>query len=78
MSCRACSSDWFLAKLGRCRQCILLNTLLLVIGLIALWLADNQTPVYRWMALFVTVAAALLLSAHLIMALYYRLNGDLK
>ncbi|CAG9298210.1 DUF3624 family protein [Celerinatantimonas diazotrophica] len=78
MSCQRCSSDWFWQKLGRCRQCILLNVLLLLIGIATLWWSESMTPVYRWLAIFVTGSAALLLVAHLVMALYYKVSGETK
>ncbi|MFM2476070.1 DUF3624 family protein [Celerinatantimonas sp. MCCC 1A17872] len=78
MACQGCSSDWFWQKLGRCRQCMILNALLLIIGLICLWYSDNLTAVYRVIAIFISAAAGLLLLAHLVMALYYKISGDSK
>lgn len=76
MACKYCSSDWFWEKLGRCKQCMLLNTLLFLVGVLGSWWTMAMTPVYHVMCLFITVAAGLLLSAHLIMACYYYLQGE--
>lgn len=78
MACQGCSADWFWKKLGRCRQCMALNALLLVIGLICLGWSEHLSAVYHVIAIFITAAAGILLLAHLAIALYYKVSGDTK
>lgn len=61
-------------KLGRCRQCMVLNLLLLAVGGLAWHLSGDEAFVYQVMAKLVTLFAGLLLLAHLVMALYYKLT----
>lgn len=58
-------------KLGRCRQCMVLNVILLLTSGFCWWWSFDGVAVYRVMAAMATLAAAVLMVAHLIMAVYY-------
>lgn len=74
MACRYCEESWFFAKLGRCRQCMGLCVLLLVVlGLLNLYLPVGQA-VYKVALQLSWLAVAILSLGHLVMALYYWLS----
>jgi len=77
-SCNYCNDNPLLAKLGRCRFCLLLSFLLAFgCGLLWLWLDSSAAEaVERVAAAFGTLACLGLFVAHLLFGLYYRLTGQ--
>jgi hypothetical protein len=51
-----------------------LNFILLLISAIAWWVVRDGVAVYRVMAAMIALAALALMSAHLVMAIYYAIS----
>lgn len=76
MACNACMSGLFKEKLGRCKQCMLIN-LVMLIGFFAVymmvdieqWLAVQQVTFLMFFAI-----TAILMALHLLLWCFYRLT----
>ncbi|TEW52763.1 DUF3624 family protein [Psychromonas algicola] len=78
MSCKICSSEMFKQKLGRCKQCMVINLIMLVLGLIAYLLIDlKKLQAVQEVALLMFIGAtAILMSAHIIAWCFHRFKND--
>jgi len=78
MSCKICSSEVFKQKLGRCKQCMLINFVILVFSLTAYVLIDLKKlqAVQEVALLMFIIATATLMSVHIIMWCFYRFKND--
>jgi len=76
MACQLCSGAIFKEKLGRCKQCMQLNLVLLLCALSLYWGCDLSAwqAVQRVALLMFLGAVALLMSAHIIAWCFYRLS----
>jgi len=74
MACDSCLSNLIKEKLGRCKQCMIMNFILLVIGLMLYrWLDFTQLLAVQRIALYLFIGfCGGLMSAHLIAWGYYR------
>ncbi|RBW46856.1 DUF3624 domain-containing protein [Psychromonas sp. B3M02] len=76
MACNACMSSLFKEKLGRCKQCMLIN-LVMLIGFFAVymmvdieqWLVVQQVTFLMFFAI-----TAILMALHLLLWCFYRLT----
>ena len=78
MSCELCTGKVFKEKLGRCKQCMLINLLLLIIAVgIYLWVDMAQLLAVQKVALVMFLwASAILMTAHLTAWCFYKLKGE--
>ncbi|WP_427977547.1 DUF3624 family protein [Agarivorans sp.] len=72
MSCPFCQKAWFVEKLGRCKQCMLLANLGCLVLLIPSFLYQGDVAVYHLALWFGFAAFAGLSLAHWLMFFYYR------
>ena len=77
VSCKICSSEMFKQKLGRCKQCMLINLIMLIFGLIAYLLIDlTKLQAVQEVALLMFIGAtAILMSAHIIAWCFHRFKN---
>lgn len=78
MSCQLCTGNIFKEKLGRCKQCMLINASLLIVAVaLYLWVDVTQLLAVQEIALMMFLgASAMLMSAHVIAWCFYRLKGE--
>lgn len=79
MACRDCDNNIWKQKLGRCKRCMWLNFLLLLLSALLSYFMMQQQPksVQTIAVLFTLFASALLMLLHTIAFIYYRLfKGD--
>jgi hypothetical protein len=78
MSCDFCAGKIFKEKLGRCKQCMVINLLLLMIAIgFYFWIDLDKLLAVQLVALFMFIAAcSILMIAHLIAWCFHRWRGD--
>ncbi|WP_411994238.1 DUF3624 family protein [Agarivorans sp. DSG3-1] len=72
MSCQFCQKAWFVEKLGRCQQCMLLANLGWLVMLLLSVMYSGKVAVYQLSLWLAFAALALLSLAHWLMFCYYR------
>ena len=77
MSCKICSSEVFKQKLGRCKQCMLINLVMLIFGIIAYLLIDfKKLQAVQEVALLMFIGVTvILMSAHLVAWSFHRFKN---
>jgi len=80
MSCKICSSEVFKQKPGRCKQCMLINFVILAFSLTAYVLVDLKKlqAVQEVALLMFIIATGMLMSAHIIMWCFYHFKKQRK
>ena len=78
MACELCTGKVFKEKLGRCKQCMLINLVLLIVTAgLYFWVDVTQLLAVQEIALLMLLwASALLMGAHIIAWCFYRLKGE--
>ncbi|WP_285817610.1 DUF3624 domain-containing protein [Echinimonas agarilytica] len=78
MACQRCHNSPVLQKLGRCRRCFLQLVVLALIGWVGWWLLyfDSPSAVESVALLFFCIAFSALLSLHVLMWLWYRIQSS--
>ncbi|WP_180706043.1 DUF3624 domain-containing protein [Psychromonas sp. CD1] len=78
MSCKSCLENKFKEKLGRCRLCMISNLILLFSGALLWWFCFRQDAkqVASIALLFALLGCALLMFAHILAFIYYRITED--
>jgi len=79
MACQFCQGQLFKDKLGRCKTCMLLNFILLLVSALGWFCFYQEIPkqVDAIALLLTFIASALLMFLHICAYLYYRVT-DLK
>ena len=74
MACQFCQGQLFKDKLGRCKTCMLLNFILLLVSALGWFGFYQETPaqVDAIALLFTFIGSALLMILHIFAYLYYR------
>ena len=79
MACTDCDSNIWKQKLGRCKRCMWLNFILLLVSAFLSYFMVQEQPksVHTIALLFALFASALLMLLHTIAFIYYRVfKGD--
>jgi len=78
MSCDFCGGNFIAQKLGRCKQCMWLNLMLLVLATVLyLWLDVKQLQAVQRVALLMLLwSSAVLMSLHIIAWCYHYFKGQ--
>ena len=78
MSCEFCVGQFFRNKLGRCKQCMMINFILLIVvtGIyffvdMSQWLAVQEVALLMFI-----LALAILMTLHIVAWCFYRFKGD--
>lgn len=74
MACKYCDNNIWKEKLGRCKRCMWINLILLLLSaLLSYFLFQQQAKsVQTIAALFALFSSALLMASHVVMFIYYR------
>ena len=80
MACEFCAGKFIQQKLGRCKQCMWLNFLLLLISLsLYLYVDVKNLQAVQYVALVMLVgASSLLMLSHIVAWCFYRFTGNRK